>query len=815
MTHPFIQTTFCGRDAELGNLLDLWNIIRDGGPPQIAVLLAESGLGKTRLSHELYQRISASQQPEAAYWPATLTTEGNNLQVNADPQACDPSKPLQFLWWGIRLVDPLSRNCLGAGVLSHHFENDLTPHLEASYRTARGKERKGQVFDIGKGLLIDVAADFIPFAGLAKTVGQAAWDIKNVYKQSKEDEEAIDLTILSRQKSNTLNEQIMRDLNEFFSTHGRIPVAVLIDDAQFSTHDTGIVAFTETLIRNIAEHGWPILLLISHWEKEWTQIADANSPSPNIASIVRKHQGWNGTTLPTHIFRLQRISDLSPMLTAQLPGLSTPQLNQILQRVDGNPRFLDELIRLAKSPRGRGFFQERSLNNPLTDKGLEELLEKGVALHDLISERLATSPELIQQAVALASLQGVEFLTGIVGGTANRLNLDEAQIDSAVDVAESEHAYIAKVNNEMSAFAQRIYFEVAQQHLPSWFDTDEANEALRSTTWDILESHQYRSFSSTEAVRFFSLVAGLFEDDDDPRNQFAAAFALHSLAKASEANLDIYGVYSISLRLNRILNKLPDYQMDGDLEWLQTVLLACTRVGDQTVAMSALNRLLSLTHATYLDDANAWSARMYAQMLVHLADHHHQNGNHSDKIDALRQASAAMTAIDATEIDADFMEVLDQIALGTWEEQLRQGNVDGALETINRNAITIQTMRQLDNDSSRSLYAAARALLYKGDAMAYRRQYIEANEALLEGLEIARNLNKHGTTSDSQRMLINLLTTSGLVWYRLGNLLNASSSLQEATDLAEILFQAAATPDNRELLDRTQNSLEKIKLEMS
>ena len=45
--------TFCGRDSELEILLERWHIACDvqGPSPQVVVIKAERGLGKTRLAH--------------------------------------------------------------------------------------------------------------------------------------------------------------------------------------------------------------------------------------------------------------------------------------------------------------------------------------------------------------------------------------------------------------------------------------------------------------------------------------------------------------------------------------------------------------------------------------------------------------------------------------------------------------------------------------------------------------------------------------------------------------------------------------------
>jgi tetratricopeptide (TPR) repeat protein len=94
-------------------------------------------------------------------------------------------------------------------------------------------------------------------------------------------------------------------------------------------------------------------------------------------------------------------------------GAPRPRQGQaaaLLERAGGNPRYLDEILRYATGVRGRALFEGRDPARPLTAAGLQELLARSVALVDLIAERLAASPDAVQQAVVLAALQGPEVL---------------------------------------------------------------------------------------------------------------------------------------------------------------------------------------------------------------------------------------------------------------------------------------------------------------------------------------------------------------------------------------------------------------------
>ena len=83
-----------GRESELGQLRDAFDAAAgaakgvDGrGPRIVVVLLAESGLGKTRLVQELYLQLASDavwDPPSHDYWPAVLGDQRDGLRVNPE-----------------------------------------------------------------------------------------------------------------------------------------------------------------------------------------------------------------------------------------------------------------------------------------------------------------------------------------------------------------------------------------------------------------------------------------------------------------------------------------------------------------------------------------------------------------------------------------------------------------------------------------------------------------------------------------------------------------------------------------------------------
>jgi tetratricopeptide (TPR) repeat protein len=788
---------FCGRHAELETMRRAWRRVSTGSGPECLVLLAESGLGKTRLAHVFYAdlvRAATGQGAGRIYWPDGLSSDGANLQVNPDLQDCDAGQPMPFLWWGMRLVDPLGRNAVAAGVLSSHYERDLKPHLETLYRTRRARDRRSELLDIGRGLALDVAVDFVPFAGLVKTVGEAAFDVGKIISGVRADRAQVGADILSRTREASLNEQILEDLADWFDVEGASrPAVVLVDDAQFSGHDRGMVSFVEALSRLMTERNWPLLLLINHWEREWSTAGEADSTIANVVHAVRR-----GGELRSAIIRLRPIADLGPLLDGALPGLTEPQRAALLARADGNPRFLDEIARHALSPRGRMLFEGRDPGRALTERGLADLLERSVGLHDLIAERLAESPEAVQQAVALASLQGVEFMAGLVDALAGTLSADQEAVKRAIAEAETPHAYVARVDDGLAAFAQRIYFEVAREHLPACFDPDEAAQALDEAVRTIAREGRSAAFAAAEQSRFLALAANCFEQVADQDDLFVAAWALAQLMRAADRVADVVGCHVLAVRLAAVLEKLDDERLDADLDWLRETYLAAEVVGDRATQARTLERLLRLTRAAWADDANDWSGWMLARTLV-LADLYHQQlGDHHAAADVRSEARAVLASLPDAAAEPALQEIRAKLAYGEGVSRQALGHFEAALGAARESLAAAAALQADDATRTPGALLTAQASQLLGSVARRCGALEQARQALEESVATLRELTPGAPLLVPK--LAEALGELAAVARRQDDLGSAAIWLDESLALRRELRAGADTPQFRGML---------------
>lgn len=668
------SSPFVGREPELTALRSAWEVVAAGQGPRTVVVLAESGLGKTRLAQALFEAIAANgaatPEGERGYWPTSLGRDGNNLRVNPALDACAPAAPLTFLWWGIRLVDPLAPNHLAGGVLPSSVERDLLPHLEPVHREARRRDRRSRAAKASAGLVTDLVVDALPFASLIKSLVSTGLELKGIHDEGRNDGAGRDLAAAAEARSLTFLDRVVGDLGALLRPRG-VPAVVLVDDGQFSPHDPAVVALVERLHRSAAEEGWPLLLLITHWEHEWRAAA------PGSLAAALQHPA---TTAGVDELRLAAVPDLGPWLRGELPGLTGAQADAVLARAGGNPRFLDEILRFATGVRGRSLFEGRDPSRALTDAGLQELLERSVALVDLVAERLAASPDAVQQAVVLAALQGPEVLDDLVPGAAEALGLAAPAVAEALTDASTRHAYLARIGDASSAFAQRIYLEVAREHLHAWFDAAEAEAALADALRRIVADGRADDLDDADRTRLASLIVPTFEGHEGAleRRMVVAAFA--HLLKPALHRLDGEALHLLTPRFVAALDGLDDAALDPDLEWLRLALHAARVIRDRDATQAILERFVRLTQATHDERVSLWGAALLTRARVALGDHLADAGDTHAAIDHYVAGNAALADLGATPFDEDvllaFRLVTDRIG---WAA-LRMGRLDIAQE---------------------------------------------------------------------------------------------------------------------------------------
>jgi tetratricopeptide (TPR) repeat protein len=485
---------FVGREKEMQLLLDAWHKAK-ANKPQFVMFLAETGIGKTRLVQHLYGWMNKNEDPHN-YWPDTLENDGTSLTVNATfPEGWEQSE-IPWLWWGLRATDPTSRNpqeSIGSAI--HEAIPKLLPHVEPIVlKRHKNDLTKSSVLDAVKSI-----ANLASLGGLEVVFTLADLGKKyQEYQEEKDRQEKEKLTIsqISDQKKADASEQVFGYLKTILDRSDKdatsIPIVLVLDDAQWL--DEATLKIVERLWQEAYKRQWPLLIIATHWLREWRQyetrknIAEVNQPPHNLVHLIRRNAimfiDWKPHVLPTMPGNV-----LQPVLISALPGLSQKQQRIILERVGGNPQFLDDLIRwIQESP--RRFFTNQDCTQRLTElgeKAVSSQLKKGHMA--LIRERFSALDENMRDLLGFASYQGIRFIEPLILEVVQLVNReDDIDWKACIDNAIHPYAVVNRISNSVVEFRQHNIFYVAQEHfdegdvdrfrvkllqvLRQWFESD-------------------------------------------------------------------------------------------------------------------------------------------------------------------------------------------------------------------------------------------------------------------------------------------------------------------------------------------------------
>ncbi|WP_211203884.1 AAA family ATPase, partial [Candidatus Accumulibacter phosphatis] len=434
---PDWRDVFCGRDVELKQLISAYDAVADGSGPRLAVVTAERGMGKTRLVQELYRILSTERDP-ADYWPDASLFKGNNLLVAPDFNEAltkahfasfkTSERPMPFLWWGFRLNDLLGRNAWGSDMAGHR--RTLDPHLAralfARMDAASREKLRGSAFNTITGAALAIAEallDGVPGVGPFKSFVEFARGIRKAKKErDKLHDQACtfaqaDITALEAKRTQEIYERTLEELAlvlEPTAPLEKLPTVVFCDDAQFARDggDEGALRFLDKLWQRAEKGKWPLLLVATHWESNWglDRLGENASFAKTFGSVA---DDANKST----IIRLSQQSDLGVLIDRGLPGLPAKDVAYLLHQSDGNPQMLIELVGLINT---RETYRAHGALTPHAYGNIEKLSEN---LTTMITDRLNSdaTPDDVKVAIALSSLQGMQFLSSLTDETAEVL----------------------------------------------------------------------------------------------------------------------------------------------------------------------------------------------------------------------------------------------------------------------------------------------------------------------------------------------------------------------------------------------------------
>jgi len=491
---------FVGREAELTKLMRAWGKTQHGHP-QLVILLADSGYGKTRIIHEFYHQVSTQFDPKS-YWPddlGSIEKTGEETSLNVNPtfplgKAIDTEIP--WLWWGLRWT-PEQRNNVNIKIMNN-FDR-LIPHFEPILKSRDNDQ-------VVKKVLLKVGSVFCGLMGLGnlELAAAAGGLVKEIFSNHKKHAKDSSFNEDRNKEKRKPIEDVLDLFRVALSKKNKemegLPFILFLDDAQW-IDETGIELVKRLLVEATANN-WPLMVIATHWHKEWNL---SSTEKTNLNGLVNdlqtKGSGW---VIPANWspLSLGKLQETNEVLLAELPMLSDEVNTKIINQVDGNPLYLQQIILELISDSDH--FEGATKDSPLSEYGLEELDEiMQTDLHQLFKKRFKRLGADKRYLLGLGSIQGHSFFDPVI---ARMAYLDKGQETSETEqkVLISDISYpeniTSKSNQEMlSEFKHKLFYDLARSKLK---DKEIKTKELICVSLDWLSSEKSQKESNAREIYF-------------------------------------------------------------------------------------------------------------------------------------------------------------------------------------------------------------------------------------------------------------------------------------------------------------------------
>ncbi|HBP87534.1 MAG TPA: tetratricopeptide repeat protein [Nitrospirales bacterium] len=573
MTHPS-TLKFCGRTDELDQLTNLWRLASnvESPSPQVVVIKAEPGVGKTRLVLEFYRRLSETfeSKDEVGYWPKTIDAIESNLEINPNADKCTLQTPIPFLWWGLRAGDHGAENSVAGDAIAT-YDKFLAPHLVTLLVRSVMKKRGIGVIKAWAEVGVNAASSFFQIDNIlnvGKGIFTTAQILTGAFIENAQNE------ALKRPASRA--NAVLSDMEKVFYpkniTYAKTPGIIFLDDVQFALKDAALPYFIECLIHKAVTQKWPMLILTTHWKAQFSPklMSSEQSFTGIIHHFLEADKSGNGPSANrpggcldsgnyTEI-DLDPIPDLREALLEKLPGLTNEQASTILEITGGNPRYLEQLVKYAATK--KSYFQKKDIKQPLLTNGLALLVEatKSRKIFDVVRLRLLDTPREVQEAICLASLQGMRFASELVDALAHE-KLGESRRDHLGE-ADDPYSFVTGMRqpseHTIGQFAERLFLQVAKDIRPdldSLPNEHDLQMAFKEMLANQVDSQDFEGASANETqLLVYGIAADVFEKSDVASERAVAQRALGLLAYVE---LSRFSLEAATAAYERLLAIIP------------------------------------------------------------------------------------------------------------------------------------------------------------------------------------------------------------------------------------------------------------------
>ncbi|MBC7404520.1 MAG: hypothetical protein H7252_02385 [Cytophaga sp.] len=487
-----------GRGDDIELLMTAFRCVKETRRPYILSLLAETGVGKTRLIQEFYAQVRATYDKDC-FWSKQMQTgpdmainplEDSRVDETGTPRAgtSDSSNAIHskdaempFIWWGLRNSNEQFRNASQGGDAYQRAQNFLDPQL-AAYVVY--EETKKALVNIGKKVT-GVALKVIPLGEVASLVQElaelfdptinilelndsrndyknASWYQKRAHSVRAKTSTKSRIDVITDGLVHMMSQKIIKKFGITFYEKQGIPLIIILDDVQFL--DENSMSLVRRLLETADSQGLPLLLICTTWTHRWDN-AYPRGEIPALKAIYEKYK-----TNKTLIHKLLPLDEMSiaSLINELLPSLNKRQQKILSNRADGNPLIVKELAAYLK--RLPAYFEERDFSRPLTLHGEKALTEKTSDIYKLVEERYNELSSESLKSLQWSSLQGIDFnekFTQIALQPQDR----EFTAKSLIEANTPAHL-VAPMYDDRWRFLERSYWEVIKNNLDDTGEID-------------------------------------------------------------------------------------------------------------------------------------------------------------------------------------------------------------------------------------------------------------------------------------------------------------------------------------------------------
>ena len=759
---------FHGRTAELAQLRRLFEecAARDPatgrfGGPRMAVVIAESGIGKSRLVQALYQQLTTDllwDPPEVNYWPDAFMDAGVQLRVTPNMAGHIAQGPPRFAWLGARFHATDIRNLSERRSSLTELRHSIMTHAEilrahgSAWADATGRIKHAIARDSVGETISQVADAAVPFGGLlAKLV---AGGVKLVLDRTAERKSVEDA---SDEASKTLVDDVEESMRSLLDGKGGLPSILWLDDAQWIDAETQELLYR--VWRIARERGWPLLVVITHWERPWRELRRQADGERGLVSF----EGQPGVS----IIELQDAEPdaLRSYLMLQMPGLTPDQQSLMLEKSAGN--FLTMVENVGQLLRVPANFVERRTSGALCPAGERVVREWQSERHKRVEQNFTELAPEVQDLLGWSSHLGMSFLHEVVEDFADQVAghpRAAALLQECVDPL----VILGRPNDLLREFRDRAFHDVAKHYFANY------GQEHAAPLEAILRNH------------LAEWVNNGFNDDGQPINDGRERSAM---TLPTGERRDFLGMAVSALRPSAA----DLWEEAQSIAWIRAMYLLVITDSEESLWNRVQQHGKELTNAQVNWDTVPQSGLFYIQRQW-LADVLRTAGALECAL-ALWKADhgrTMMTNLGVPERRSEVSLSLERIA----DIEGERGDLDGALDgyaeclEIRRALMAELGTRQSRSAVSLSLERIASIEMTRGDLDSARARYEEC-------LEIDRALLAERETPQSRRAMSLSLANVANIEQTRGDIDSALARYEECLEIRRALMAQLETPQSR------------------